>query len=68
MAGNLKLVGHLYVPENFDESRKYPTIVFTGPFNQVKEQMGAVYGEKLAKKGFIFFNLRPPRIWRKARA
>ena len=54
MAGNLKLVGHLYVPENFDESRKYPTIVFTGPFNQVKEQMGAVYGEKLAKKGFIF--------------
>lgn len=48
------LAGHLYIPENFDNSKKYPTIVFAGPFNQIKEQMGAVYGSKLSTKGYIF--------------
>ena len=54
MGGDLKLAGHLYLPETFDASKKYPTVVFTGPFNQVKEQMGAVYGQKMAKKGYVF--------------
>tara|TARA_Y100001960_G_C14770075_1_gene879389 strand:- start:135 stop:1067 length:933 start_codon:yes stop_codon:yes gene_type:complete len=54
MGGDLKLAGHLHAPDDFDSSKKYPTIVFTGPFNQVKEQMALVYGKKLAKKGFIF--------------
>ncbi len=54
MGGNLKLSGLLFVPDDFDETQKYPTIVFTGPFNQIKEQMGAFYGRKLAKKGYIF--------------
>ena len=54
MGGDLKLAGHLYLPERFDPAKKYPTIVFTGPFNQVKEQMGAVYGRKLAARGFAF--------------
>ncbi|MEM7130509.1 MAG: alpha/beta hydrolase [Chloroflexota bacterium] len=54
MAGDLKLAGDLYLPDNFDESKQYPTIVFTGPFNQIKEQMGAVYGRKFAKRGFVF--------------
>lgn len=53
MAGDLKLAGDLYLPENFSENNKYPTVVFTGPFNQVKEQTGAVYGKKLTKKGYI---------------
>lgn len=47
------LSGLLFVPDNFDASRQYPTIVFTGPFNQVKEQTGAVYGKKLAKQGYV---------------
>ncbi|MCH2032287.1 MAG: alpha/beta hydrolase [Tenacibaculum sp.] len=53
MAGNLKLSGDLYIPTNFNASNKYPTVVFTGPFNQVKEQTGAVYGKKLSQKGYI---------------
>ncbi|MEM9631640.1 MAG: alpha/beta hydrolase [Pseudomonadota bacterium] len=48
------LAGYLFAPEGFDPSKKYPTIVFTPPFNQVKEQMGALYGKKLAEKGFLF--------------
>lgn len=48
-----KLSGHLYVPEGFETSRKYPAVVFSGPFNQVKEQTGAVYGRKLAQQGYV---------------
>ena len=49
----VKLAADLYVPSNFDQSRKYPTIIYSGPFNQVKEQTGAVYAKKLAKKGYV---------------
>lgn len=30
----VKLTGNLYLPANFNSSKKYPTIVFSGPFNQ----------------------------------
>ncbi len=53
-SGSELLSGHLYVPSGFEASRTHPTIVFTPPFNQVKEQMGGVYGPKLAEKGFLF--------------
>ena len=52
----VKLAGLLFTPSDFDETKKYPTIVFSGPFNQVKEQMGAVYGKKMAAKGYIFLS------------
>lgn len=54
MAGDLTLAGHLYVPEGFNKNKKYPTIVFTGPFNQIKEQMATVYGKKLSQQGYLF--------------
>lgn len=54
MAGDLKLAGHLYTPPNFDPNKQYPAIIFTGAFNQIKEQTGAVYGKKLAAKGYVF--------------
>lgn len=53
MGGDLRLAGLLFLPDGFDPSRKYPTVVFTGPFNQVKEQTGAFYGRKLAEQGYV---------------
>ncbi len=50
----VNLAGNLYTPQGFDASQKYPTIVFSGPFNQIKEQMGAKYGQKFADKGYVF--------------
>ena len=47
------LAGHLYCPDGFDPSAKYPTVVFSPPFNQVKEQTGAVYGRHLAGIGYV---------------
>ena len=52
----VELSGLLYTPKDFDASAQYPTILFSGPFNQIKEQMGAVYGEKMAALGYVFLS------------
>lgn len=48
------LVGNLYLPEGFDEHKKYKAIVGASPFPQVKEQIPATYGSEMAIRGFIF--------------
>ena len=50
----VELVGDLYLPDNFDESRKYKAIVGASPFPQVKERVLATYGPEMAKRGFVF--------------
>ncbi len=47
------LAAHLYIPEGFDENGSCPAIIYSGPFNQVKEQTGAVYGPRLAERGYV---------------
>lgn len=47
------LAGHLYLPDGFNQAERYPAVVFSGPFNQVKEQTGAVYARKLADHGYV---------------
>lgn len=68
----LVLAGNLYTPENFDENKKYPTILVGGSWTTVKEQMAGLYAEELAKHGFITFAFDPryfgesegqPRFW-----
>ena len=34
----LTLVGDMYLPQGFDESKQYKTIVVTPPAHQIKEQ------------------------------
>ena len=48
-----ELTAHLYTPEDFDADGCYPAIVFSPPFNQVKEQTGAVYAPRLAALGYV---------------
>ena len=48
------LVGNLYLPEDFDQNKKYKAIVGASPFPQVKEQVLGTYGPEMAKRGFIF--------------
>ncbi|KAG0074873.1 hypothetical protein BGZ93_001899 [Podila epicladia] len=51
-SGNLKLAGHLYVPEN--HKSKLPAIITVHPFGGVKEQTAGVYAEQLSKElGYI---------------
>lgn len=50
----LDLVGDLYLPDGFDESKKYTAIVGASPFPQVKEQVLGTYGPEMANRGFVF--------------
>lgn len=68
----LVLVGNLYTPENFDQTKKNPTILVGGSWTAVKEQMAGLYAEELAKQGFITLAIDPryfgesegqPRFW-----
>ncbi len=50
---NLNLAGLLFLPDNFDETKKYPAIVVTHPGGGVKEQCSSLYGWNLARAGYI---------------
>ena len=49
----IEMAGILFLPEGFDENKKQPAIVISAPAGAVKEQSPALYGKKLAQKGFI---------------
>lgn len=47
-----ELVGHLYLPADYDERRRLPGVVVTGAWTTVKEQMPAIYAAEMAARGF----------------
>lgn len=48
------IAASLYFPADFDEQKKYPAIISAHPIGSCKEQTsGNVYGEALAKQGFV---------------
>ncbi|AYM91024.1 alpha/beta hydrolase [Serratia sp. 3ACOL1] len=51
--GEIKMVGNLYLPTNYDQSKKYPAIVVSHPWGGVKEQTAGLYAQQLAKQGFV---------------
>lgn len=48
-----KIVGNLYLPENYDSSKQYPAVIVSGSWTTVKEQMAGLYAKKLSEQGFI---------------
>ena len=50
-----KLKGTLYLPQNYKMGQKTPTVVVTGAWTTVKEQMAKNYAIELTKKGFAAF-------------
>lgn len=47
-----KLVGNLYLPNDYDGKSKLPALVVTGAWTTVKEQMPKVYAQAMAQKGY----------------
>lgn len=43
----------LFLPEGFDESKKYPAVVVTHPGGGVKEQTASTYAAKIAEGGIV---------------
>ncbi|MER6186924.1 alpha/beta hydrolase [Streptomyces sp. NPDC001652] len=49
----VEIAGHLHLPENFSEGKKYPALVGIHPAGGVKEQTIGAYAERLAEHGFV---------------
>lgn len=48
------IAANLYFPPSFDKTKKYPALISAHPIGSCKEQTsGNVYGEALAKEGFV---------------
>jgi fermentation-respiration switch protein FrsA (DUF1100 family) len=56
---SIEIVGNMYFPSGFDASKAYAAIVLATPGSSVKEQIGAIYSEKLAERGFIALTFDP---------
>ncbi len=46
------LVGNLYLPASYQPGTKLPTILISGSWTTVKEQMAGAYAQKLADRGY----------------
>ena len=57
--GSIEVAGDLHLPEGFDEAGQYAALVIVTPGSSVKEQIGAVYGQKLAEHGFVALAFDP---------
>ena len=54
-----RIAAHLYLPEDYVEGEKRPTIVINPPATGVKEQTIGLYAEKLSQQGFITLAFDP---------
>lgn len=52
-SNNITLVGNMFLPENFDKTKKYPAVISVHPAGSVKEQSAGLYAYRLAEKGFV---------------
>lgn len=49
------LVGHLYLPANYQSGSKLPAVIISGSWTTVKEQMAGQYAQKLSTQGYAAF-------------
>ncbi|WCN14092.1 alpha/beta hydrolase [Marinomonas mediterranea] len=55
----INIAGHLYLPNEFDESKQYAALILATPGSSVKEQIGGIYAKKLARAGFVTLTFDP---------
>lgn len=49
----ITLAADMYLPEDLEESGRYPAIVIGTPYGGVKEQGAGIYAQTLAERGFV---------------
>jgi hypothetical protein len=50
-----QMIGNLYLPANYKAGDKLPSVVVVGAWTTVKEQMAALYAQKLSEQGYAAF-------------
>lgn len=43
----------LFLPEDFNESKKYPALVFAHPGGGVMEQTSSIYAKDMLRRGYV---------------
>ncbi len=43
----------MYLPKDFNKSKKYPAILVCSPYGGVKEQGPGIYAQNMAERGFV---------------
>jgi fermentation-respiration switch protein FrsA (DUF1100 family) len=59
MNRGIELKGRVHRPAGFDLGKTYPAIVLSTPGSSVKEQIGANYATRLAKRGYLALAFDP---------
>ncbi|MEO1050533.1 MAG: alpha/beta hydrolase [Bacteroidota bacterium] len=54
-----KLVGNLYLPEDYEAGKKYPAVPILGPMTFAKEQAPTEYAKRFAERGFVALAFDP---------
>ncbi len=49
----LEISANVYTPANYDQAKKYPTVIVAHPNGGVKEQVAGLYAQRLAESGYI---------------
>ena len=49
----IKTAANLYLPANFDETKRYPAITVAHPNGGCKEQVAGLYAQRLAELGYV---------------
>lgn len=55
----VNVIGNLHLPPQFDERQRYPALVLATPGSSVKEQIGGIYAERLAARGYLALTFDP---------
>ncbi|RCK70707.1 alpha/beta hydrolase [Desertihabitans brevis] len=58
-AGGLHLAAELHLPDGFDATTPHPAVVLSTPGSSVKEQIGANYASRLARRGLVALAFDP---------
>jgi uncharacterized protein len=56
---DIDIAGNIHLPSNLNEGRSYGALVLATPGSSVKEQIGAIYAERLAERGFVVLTFDP---------
>jgi fermentation-respiration switch protein FrsA (DUF1100 family) len=55
----IEIAADLYRSKDFDESERHPAVLIGPPHSAVKEQGSGIYGQELAKRGFVALAFDP---------
>ncbi|MBT2722604.1 alpha/beta hydrolase [Bacillus sp. ISL-46] len=55
----INIAADLYLPKDFDESKKHAAVIIGAPYGGVKEQGPGIYAQNMAERGFVVLAFDP---------